>query len=1585
MKKLFTLLGIMLCLAGLVSAQDCGFKVKFEVIPASCYNNGKVAYALLDANGNPILNAATMNLGDVRIYYKVNEEDSIHYGHYYTGGWDTLVMDYGSYIIGVEGSCRSTSGNYIKVDTQTTVNIPTTYTTPVAESFVQVADEYSEPGMRPTINCLNTGRVQLKIMNGKFPFKVAITNQATGETLRVDTIPWRQYNGYYLDRYDYRDYYSFDSLPAGVWQFHIVDGCEYGLPIHTQEVTQVDFPQFKEYRSNEVYLEKSSMYADTLGNQIIRVQILVDNSNNDYYNSRYLYNLNYMPRLVKYRFNYGNGIVSEWRPVPSHSNYNIYLNDTLRDVTLCEIFNKPVTIEYQDNCWGTTSTRSFNLYEPASYSYYANTSIDTIYDCHRVRAQYTRYYYIYTTRKVSTQSAQNEPFYKTLVWIYTDVNTGQVIKRDTINKLADYSYLYGYEIENLYGSYKNTPRTIQVRRDLVSDNCDTLVSRTDPLTFRYYDNNVSRAYWSLSHANGTCYTNSRSVSVYLYNYPDYSRLRTNGTMIRLVQSPRNNRYNFEATYDSITATWAITKSNLNNTSSISDYYSSRKGTGLTISEVGLPSGTYKFEIQSYCGDTIFTREISFSNQYEPYFVEEPSYTITEECTRSYLTYTAGKVGFHLWNTDPATGEYTVVGDDIPLITAFQIYNGPSGGFDNAIHRLNEPIAISMNGEYYVKLYYARTSTASYSSNFYCNNIYDTIYYNKNTVEFEYAVAIQCEPNSTDGNVYVKGRKGIAPYVYTLYSRADKQGEVLATNNTGIFPNIPMTPNDTLSCKVQDQCGAYFHVNIRPKTWTELQKVWFDNGLTVNTTCEGSTICVNAFEIGSILAYEWTGPNEFTDSESRSCTFIPREADEGWYKVHIYNSGCMDDYKDSIYLYINRSPSVALSQDVTVCPGASTELEFTPSSPNSTNSITFEVIFEDVNGRTTRTLTASPNETVKYTFTPLTKTKVYVTSINDGTCEYTIPEDTIVVDVHPIAPYTVTASHNTVCYESTATLSAFSSLTPPYAIRWYNDYNLTQLVKEDSIHADGGSSQMVLPGLTEDRAFYITVENEDHCPTIYGKPIQTVNMGDGTTQLSLGNTYRFYDSGGASDNYNYNEQFTHTFSSTDGKPVTLKFETLNLGYYSHLYIFSGPDAVTDSLLYDLERGTPLPPTIVSKGGTLTVYFVSGNYLGVGWNAIVEHEPAMAIATVRPYDAVTLRDSVCQSHFHTSYADPYGIAPNVTSSEELNSVIALSGNHTFEKTFPNADIHGCDSTVTFTLVVVAPSQEDTTVVITNMHHDGYRWFDSLYTQPGVHTHYVPLDKGCDLKKILNLIILDIDTSANEICLGDSTDLTLTVNVMTTDGQSGSLTSKTPCVGDVLCTDGSTLAPDDFLSSEKTAMGVVVQVNPNEGYGRAIALSGARNSTTMRWCYSGYSTINSITQTGTVHVALSDMNGSENTSYIVAKARAQNNPTNLNNTAAYHCMYYNHNTFTTGTDSLGWYMPSAGEMTLVYGNRVELNSTLLQLKPTYPGTSLLSDGRYWTSTEYNDSGFDYAWVNQNGQTTGMDKWGYYYVRPLIKFLIP
>ena len=211
------------------------------------------------------------------------------------------------------------------------------------------------------------------------------------------------------------------------------------------------------------------------------------------------------------------------------------------------------------------------------------------------------------------------------------------------------------------------------------------------------------------------------------------------------------------------------------------------------------------------------------------------------------------------------------------------------------------------------------------------------------------------------------------------------------------------------------------------------------------------------------------------------------------------------------------------------------------------------------------------------------------------------------------------------------------------------------------------------------------------------------------------------------------------------------------------------------------------------------------------------------------------------------------------------------------------------------------------------------------------------------------------------------------------------RTAAVGDVLCSDGSTMSAEDFITSGKTAIGVVTQVDTNNKFGRAIALSGAKNNAAMHWCHSGYSTINSLTQTGTTEVALADMDGVGNTKSMVDKARAQNE-TNLLNTSAYHCMYYDPATFTTGTDSLGWYMPSEGEMQLVYANRSVVNATLSELQALNNNISLLFNGAYWTSTEYNDTGFNYAWtITTSGEAAARDKWNNFYVRPMIQFTLP
>jgi hypothetical protein len=794
--------------------------------------------------------------------------------------------------------------------------------------------------------------------------------------------------------------------------------------------------------------------------------------------------------------------------------------------------------------------------------------------------------------------------------------------------------------------------------------------------------------------------------------------------------------------------------------------------------------------------------------------------------------------------------------------------------------------------------------------------------------------------------------------------------------------------DEFSCTVQDSCGASFFVNIKPKTWSELQKVWFDGGLKVTTTCEGSTICVNALSIGNILSYEWTGPDGFTDSVSRSCVFIPRGGQEGWYKVHIYHSGCADDNEDSIYLHIDRAPTVELSPDLTVCPGAPAELKFVPNSGNTTENITVRMVFESETGKSYQYFTAQPGDTIKHTINPLTHTKIYTQLISDGTCSYPIADDTQHVYIHTIEPYTITSVNDSVCVEITANLSAFSDISTPYIIRWYNDYNLTDKVKEDTIQADASPSAIVLPNLTQDRIFYLSVENDGTCPTTYGKPIHILNMGangeSDTTELSLGNTYRFYDSGGPSMSYGTNERFVHVFRSTDGKPVTIKFESFYFYSNAHLYVFSGDTTNVDSLLCDLTNGSENPGTITSKGNALTCYFVSGTSRTTGWNAIVEQEPAKVIAAVRPTNIASLSDTICQSRTRTYDDSRYHISPNITTIESLNNVVKVPGVHNFTNTLPGIDRHGCDSIVNFKLVVEPAPRRDTSVTITTAFHEGYAWHDSVYTKSGNYARFIALSDGCDSLDVLHLVVLVIDTADIDFCIGDTTELTVPAVEMPSV-RTDSIIPRIILVGDVLCTDGSVMRPDNYLSSGKTAMGVVLSVDESSGYGRAIALSDAYSST-LSWANSNYYSSIHSTPKPSFYEAVLDMEGAKNTNEILRTARMASGTDNTVTyaPAAHYCKFYNHLTYNTGTDSLGWYLPAAGEMQLMYGKRVELNKTLTLLRTRDTRNTLLNNSSYWTSTEQNNT---FAWyLYQTGYLyNNNNKYRTLRARPVIQFPLP
>lgn len=321
-------------------------------------------------------------------------------------------------------------------------------------------------------------------------------------------------------------------------------------------------------------------------------------------------------------------------------------------------------------------------------------------------------------------------------------------------------------------------------------------------------------------------------------------------------------------------------------------------------------------------------------------------------------------------------------------------------------------------------------------------------------------------------------------------------------------------------------------------------------------------------------------------------------------------------------------------------------------------------------------------------------------------------------------------------------------------------------------------------------------------------------------------------------------------------------------------------------------------------------------------------------VRAPKELAYYDTVCQSQVHNYSDGPNdAVAIALFGQSALDSLVRVSGQLIKEKVYMK-DESGNDSIVSFYLTVKA-KRNDTTAVVTNFHGDTYFWNDSLYTEPGSHTVYTQLTDGCDFYDVLHLVILDIDTSENVICLGDNTDLVITVTQR--KGPNDTI-PRYPRVGDVLCTDGTTMHPDSFLLSSKTAMGVVVSANPRDGFGRAVALS--KSSSNAKW---GPCDGHSLTPTDNSSDAMNDMDGAGNTANIIATGTPSEGYWAY--CAVGRCYLYNPITNDDGPNPNGWYLPAAGEMMLVYANRVQINNTLIKL-----GKSEIQSGwPFWTSTEY------------------------------------
>lgn len=1603
------------------------YEVQFQTLPATCFNNAKVLYAVVDKDHpDTPLDTTTLRengLEQIRIYHSQPPLDTTkRHGAYYKGGWDTMMLDHGTYLFGVEGVAREyIDGDltYQYVDTNTTLTIVTNYAMPVAAAMSVLSYAPNALGNLPTLACKPTGRVQMRIDNGAYPYYITIKPHDNPDSVyRVDTFNTQQYNGTDSMRYDFFRYYSIDSLPEGDWDFYLVDGCYSGLPRAGARVEVMSVPS----------LEGVKVFASS-GNpsdsNVVKIDVVLDNKYSTY--------LETLAEYMHYRIYMDSGgsiQLPEWQPYPAPVQQTTTFYDTLDDLKYCDIIGQDLVFEYKfemPDCDTVMVKDTFHYQLPnANYfdkrSEYTTDDVITVDSCKRIwyshRDSHSVKYRGYEPNYLNGIDEDDNIYRRyhftfPAYWCYIDVESGDTIKVDTLTNesqsIAATSQITYAEADTFYHS-PNPSFSKNIKRVLVDSKGCPLYETTDLLHFdvRIQQEEPS---WTIS-TNGTdhCCNTPRTITLAESHSSEYD---LDTVCVELLHSPDNDFYNFQAEYNGDMNLWSYQRNNFDSPLDLQGDYDGRR---FVLSAYCLPSGPYRFRIKTNCGEYFVNKDVSFPDIYRTRQLEEPVLEVDAECSDAYVHYSQGEVVREAFNFDPHTGAEYI--HTVALTTYYEIVDAPPGNYDpqsHAKYELNQPFRIAMPGRYIFKIYPDNMGQEL------CGNFekFDTVYYGGNSVVFDFAMALLCDDNSRNGTAYVKSKGGTPPYTYTLYSQKDLEGIVVKTgilDSSSVFTvssddfesvGMMLTLQDELSCHVEDACGSFSRVNFYPQVLAELQKTWFDNGLKADTTCEGATVRIHVLKASDAFQYHWTGPNGFDTTLADPYIFIPRGAYGGYYKVSIFSTGCDGEISDSIYLDVKSSPHVSIMPMGEVCPGEEVELSFVPTSGDTTQTgipVTFTMAFESRTGVQTWTFDSIPSgDTAHISISPTSVTKIYpvnmVDDVEDG-CDYNHadPGDTVTLMMRTdaITPCNILTSHDTLCYLGTGHLTATLQLeghpvSPafPTNVRWYSDYEMTHLLADTTIV--DGYSYYDTAGLTQRTILYASVNQDNICPSLNGITTNTMSMSHGTTtSMNCADAIRFYDPGGPDGDYlPGTSAITQVFTSEDNRPVTIHFDSMKLATPSYLYVFSGTQKLQDSLLYTFKYGSQVPDIIVSNGNTLTLHFVPGPLPGAGWSAVVSPAPAMAIADVHPYDMVRYRDELCQT------TDPYTPLfdgwQNLVSQELLNTLVQTPGTYTFTDTASNAN--GCDSVTLFTLVVNQPPvRKDTTAVITSL-DGGLQWNGETYTETGQYTFKVTgsgSGSGCDSLDRLNLIVLQIDTSDNEICVEETTQLHIQVHTPNIVG-SFDIPSM---VGDVVCqrvvqseegsyTTTEILRPDSFLlhadDEGLIPMGVVFFVDPaDNAHGKAIALVDAHD--TCIWASNDNVTNGRRLTTGSInskqhYMALFDMDGNDHTKKILQSARSLGAEAELA-PAAYYCHYYDHVTQTTGSTHLAysdWYMPSTGETCLYLAERLVVNSTLQKIgqylessgsayRAKIPFDDLYTDTGYWTSTEYNAS---YAGhINQKGQ---------------------
>lgn len=863
----FTL--ILTCCTSAFSQEECTLKLSADIHHCTCVNNGEIIFKLTTST---ICDIDTNNIR----YSLFSPANSISSVNSISPIFNNLPPGEYTAVVSALNRTGGIGPDAMVILTDTLkLTLSTTYTEP----FMGVLNnEYtlSSPfGKVRSLPCTATGIVQLQIKGGQLPYTIQVLkhNGSTYipyKTTLFDSIP---HHGSDPAKMDYREYFNIDSLSAGNYRFVFTDACGYSLPYYdvalgdisgmgSGESPSITAKNDKIDQSNYLFIDNFTTEG-ALGSFAKKADYYVsrqENGEETYWKYRWIDpSVNGQPQDTSEWIAFGFGKMEH--TIAAAEKY-------------CDLWGKEGSLEIRDvNCNNSISYpiqfikpgKLFRYFEKStsipemSYSYTDSCGR------HRFTAQKRQYDFDFIPYdNTHTLFTANWTGNRNIHYYIIDTEEDTIIQQGITGKYngQNLSYRQVFEFDSVYHG-KNAIFK-------VTDALNCSIAEHDFIISSKIIGNISNPSFSLYGVVDTANFCGPSLFTEKINFPvGLSDMDT----LQITDSP-GGLSNITMVYQASLGQWIRLDSNPN--ISVSKYSGDWAIHGMRS------KGRFIFRYKSGCYDREFPQILSnydngVGKYYEPSTV---SYKIEPSCIGIRIIPLQGyykQHSFDIYTNTPVVKN---------IQSIFRVYGNPSSPKTiTGYYHLGDTIDILMEGNIRIEMCDIYNYT---NPDHLCHFRDTTIRFSKTPLQYDYFYSYCCQIGDSVSTVRTRAKGGIPPYLYLI---SDQNGNLIDSNRTGDFFNVPLPHHDTVSLKVFDQCGTNFIYKGQVIEQQLIKKAWFTDGTNYRIQDDSSFCQLFAITLDDI-DYLWQGPGGFASNEQNPLFFIPVDSNmSGKYYLSIQDSVC----------------------------------------------------------------------------------------------------------------------------------------------------------------------------------------------------------------------------------------------------------------------------------------------------------------------------------------------------------------------------------------------------------------------------------------------------------------------------------------------------------------------------------------------------------------------------------------------------------------------------------------------------------------------------------------------------------------------